>query len=203
MRSLASALFAAVVVGAACQPAEPTAAPAKEGPSSQPAANNEARDAAKHDESAEHGEHAAAKVDREQVDADGVVRRGAKLTDAAAVTVTDATAKAAELDGKTIKLTGTVASVCQPMGCWMVLADDKGQQVRISSKGHDIFVPKSSAGRVATVEGEFKQKVLSKEQAQHFEDERELRAGEVRKVFTEDSKEFSVNVVGLELKPAA
>jgi hypothetical protein len=162
------------------------------GPASQPAANTE------------HEAHGAtAKVGREVVDADGVVRRGTVLSSDPALTVSEAAAKSGDLDGKVVKLTGTVDSVCQPMGCWMVLAGDKGEKVRVSSKGHDIFLPKSSAGRLAVVEGEFKQKVLSKEQAQHFEDERELKAGEVRKVFTEDSKEFSVNVVGLELKPAA
>lgn len=190
-----SSLFLAVVglvAVAGCQGAAPAAPPVvATGPASQPAVT-------------EHGDHGAvAKVGREVVDADGVVRRGVALSGEPTLTVAEAAAKSAELDGKVIKLTGKVDSVCQPMGCWMVLAGDKGEKVRVSSKGHDIFLPKSSAGRLATVEGEFKQKVLSKEQAQHFEDERELKEGEVRKVFTEDAKEFSVNVVGLELKPAA
>ena len=148
--------------------------------------------------------HAMAKPDREQVDADGVVRRGAKLTDGAALTVTDAVAKATELDGKTVKITGRVASVCQAMGCWFTIAaPEGGPSIRISSKGHDVFVPKAAAGRVATLEGEFKVKTLSKEQAQHFEDERPLAPGETRKTITEDVKELSIAVTALEMKPAA
>ena len=149
-----------------------------------------------------HGEKTGAKIDREQVDADGVVRRGTKLSDLTALTVAEATQKP-DIDGKLVKLTGTVDSVCQPMGCWMVLAGDKPEQrVRITSKGHDIFVPKSAAGKTATVEGEFKLKIVPLSTAQHYEDERELKAGEAKKVFTEDQKEFSVSVVGLEIKPA-
>lgn len=149
------------------------------------------------------GHHKGQKIDREAVDADGVVRRGAKLNpETPALTVAELAQKASELDGKPIKLTGQVDSVCQPMGCWMVLKGD-GQTVRISSKNHDIFVPKSSAGRIATVEGDLTLKTVPKEQAQHYEDERALKDGETRKVFTEDSKELSIAITALELKPAA
>lgn len=166
-----------------------------EAPGSQPAAT--------HDDDTHHDATAELKIDREQVDADGVVRRGAKLSDLQPLTVAEATARP-DIDGKVTKITGSVESVCQPMGCWMVLAGDKPEQrVRITSKGHDIFMPRSSAGRIATVEGEFKLKVLPMATAQHYEDERELKAGEVKKVFTEDQKEFSVSIVGVELKPAA
>ncbi|MBM4279788.1 MAG: DUF4920 domain-containing protein [Deltaproteobacteria bacterium] len=147
-------------------------------------------------------QQAAAKPDRDQVDADGVIRRGAKLSEGAALTVVDAVAKAADLDGKNVKITGRVDSVCQAMGCWFTLANDGGPSIRISSKGHDIFVPRGAAGRVATVEGEFKVKTLSKEQAQHFEDERPLKAGETRKTFTEDVKELSLAITAVEMTPA-
>ncbi len=203
MRPTASLLFVAVIAlisggcpneGANEGPKEgaPTTTPSPVGPSSQPAQPAE-----------HHDDHKTGqKIDREQLDPDGVVRRGARLSELASLTVSDAAQKATEIDGKLVKITGKVESVCQPMGCWLVLQGDKGEKVRITSKSHDIFVPRSSTGRVATVEGEFKVKVLPKETAQHYEDERELKAGETKKTFTEDSKELSVSVVGLELKPA-
>jgi hypothetical protein len=176
-----------------------------------------------HAEHAEHAEHGAAhgdahgeatkdavasaaaapaKVDRETVDADGIVRRGT-LTAAAPLTVTEATQKAADLDGKSVKISGTVESVCQPMGCWFVMKGDAGETIRVSSKGHNVFMPKSSAGRVAVAEGDLTVRTLSKEQAQHFEDEKELKAGETRKVFDADVKELSLALVGVELRPAS
>lgn len=141
------------------------------------------------------------KVDREHVDPDGVVRRGVMTADAA-LTMAEVAAKATELDGKTIKVTGKVDSVCQPMGCWFVMKGDGGETIRVSSKGHDVFMPKSSAGRMATAVGEFKVRTISKEQAQHFEDEKDRKAGEERKVFTEDVKELSIALTGVELRPA-
>jgi hypothetical protein len=153
-------------------------------------------------EPGEHAQHAAASQDREHVDADGVVRRGSPLsTNVETLTVSAATLRAIELSGKTVKLTGEVESVCQPMGCWFVMKGDKPEHsVRISSKGHNIFVPKSAAGMMATVQGEITVKTLDAKTAQHFEDERELKAGETRKVFTADVQELSINVAGLEMR---
>jgi hypothetical protein len=148
-------------------------------------------------------EVAAKPVDRETVDADGMVRRGEKLSAEAALTAAEVAAKAKELDGKTVKLTGTVDSVCQPMGCWFVIKGDTPEQnIRVSSKGHNVFMPKSSAGRAVVAEGELKVRTLSKEQAQHFEDEKELKAGETRKVFTGDVVELSLALTAVELQPA-
>lgn len=153
-----------------------------------------------------HADHAKGAVDRETVDADGVVRRGTPLTpDLETLSVSAAVAKAKELDGKKVKLTGKVESVCQPMGCWFVVQGDKpDDKVRISTKAHNIFVPKSSVGNTATVEGTITIKTLTKETAQHYEDERELKPGETRKTFTGDVTELSIDVAGLEMKkPAA
>ncbi len=165
-----------------------------------------------HDGKGEHAEHGAATkdavakadkpVDRETVDPDGVVRRGTISPDAELVTVSQLAAKAAEMNGKTVKVQGVVESVCQPMGCWFVMKGDGGETIRVSSKGHNVFMPKSSAGRLATAEGEFTLRTLSKEQAQHFEDEKERKEGEERKVFTEDVKEMSIALTAVELRPA-
>lgn len=149
------------------------------------------------------GDHDHAKgVDRETVDADGVVRRGSPLTpDLETLTVTAAVAKAKELDGKKVKLTGKVDSVCQPQGCWFVVqGDGPDDKIRISTKAHNIFVPKSSVGMSATVEGTISIKTLTKETAQHYEDERELKPGETRKQFTGDVTELAIDVAGLEMK---
>ena len=154
----------------------------------------------------DHEAHAKGAVDRETVDADGVVRRGTPLTpDLETLPVSLAVAKAKELDGKKVKLTGKVESVCQPMGCWFVVQGDKpDDKVRISTKAHNIFVPKSSVGNTATVEGTITIKTLTKETAQHYEDERELKAGETKKTVTADVTELSIDVAGLEMKkPAA
>ncbi len=92
--------------------------------------------------------------DREQVDPDGVVRRGLALSDAKALSVGEVVAQKTALAGKVIKVNGEVGKVCQAMGCWFVLksGDDS---IRITSKDHGFFVPAQCTGMSATVEGDF------------------------------------------------
>ena len=133
-----------------------------------------------------------------------MVRRGSPLTpDLEIIPVSAAVARAKELDGKKVKLKGVVTSVCQPQGCWFVVRGDKAEDsVRISTKAHDIFVPKSAAGKIATVEGVITIKVLDQKTAQHYEDERELKTGESKKVFTGEVTELAIDVAGLTLEAA-
>lgn len=153
-------------------------------------------------EGADHAAHAAASADRDVVDADGVVRRGAKLSaDVELVTVSAAVKRGKELDGKKVKLQGKVSDVCTKMGCWFVVQGDKPEDtIRISTKSHSIFVPMKAVGYTATVEGTLSVRTLTKEAAQHYEDERQLKEGEQRKVITGDVPEIFIDVAGLEMK---
>ncbi|MDB4959334.1 MAG: hypothetical protein JWO36_6903 [Myxococcales bacterium] len=54
--------------------------------------------------------------------------------------------------GKTFVTTGTVTAVCQSMGCWMEIKDDTSQ-AHIKMAGEKFFVPKTSAGHKARVQG--------------------------------------------------
>jgi len=54
--------------------------------------------------------------------------------------------------GKPFVTTGTVTSVCQEMGCWMEIKDDS-TEAHIKMAGESFFVPKTSAGRKARVQG--------------------------------------------------
>ena len=177
--------------------------PAGKGPDGHPPHGHKQHDPPQHDPP-KHDPQKEAEMakGREQVDADGVVRRGKPLSkEGTVLSVAEAIAQAEKIQGKTVKIGGKVESVCQKMGCWFVIQGEKPEQtIRISSKGHDIFVPKSSKGLFAVVEGELVIKTLSQKQAQHFEDERELAPGEKRKVIAGEVKEYSFVVVGLELK---
>ena len=54
--------------------------------------------------------------------------------------------------GKAIVTTGTVTSVCQEMGCWMEIKDDSSE-AHIKMAGEKFYVPKTSAGHKARVQG--------------------------------------------------
>ena len=126
------------------------------------------------------------------------MRRGQALSDEAALTVDECQAKADTLDAHVVKVTGTVGSVCQAKGCWMVLKGKGDEHIRITAEDYSFFVPKSAAGWVATVEGKLGAEILDIETAQHLEDESGRKPP--RKI-TEPVKELSITATGLELAP--
>jgi hypothetical protein len=187
MKNLVAAAALLVVAGCADAHAAETSAP---GASSQPAAAPTAR--------------GTTPADRDAVDADGVARRGVALSkDAPAVPVAVAFAKSKELQGKTVKVAGTVDAVCAKKGCWFVVKGDRPDQtIRITAKDYGFFVPKAAKGKAAVVEGLLEVKTLDPATAQHLEDERTLAPGEQRKKIAGDTVELSIVAAALELKPA-
>ncbi len=54
--------------------------------------------------------------------------------------------------GKAFVTSGTVTAVCQEMGCWMEIKDATSE-AHIKMAGEKFFVPKTSAGHKARVQG--------------------------------------------------
>lgn len=67
--------------------------------------------------------------------------------------------------GKTVQVSGKVTEVCEAMGCWMDLADDRGHlmHIEVEDMGSVVF-PKDSVGKEAVVEGLLEKKVMTREQ---------------------------------------
>lgn len=97
---------------------------------------------------------------------------GAGLKDKSARTVTLAALikNPKAFEGKTIRVTAKIEDVCTKKGCWMVLVDGKNH-MRVRFKDYKFFVPKNSAGYIATVEGTAKLTTISEEMAKHYAEE--------------------------------
>lgn len=65
--------------------------------------------------------------------------------------------------GKTVQVRGKVSEVCQMMGCWLQIVDQK-HALRIKVVDGEIKFPANSVGRMVTAEGTLQKLVLSKEQ---------------------------------------
>lgn len=91
---------------------------------------------------------------------------------AGAVALTDVAAHPASFRGKTIATSGTVTSVCQEMGCWMEIRDDRGL-AHIRMHGHSFFVPKTASGHHARVQAT----LVDAKDATECEDEARSDAG--------------------------
>lgn len=115
------------------------------------------------------GMKGATPSDRDQVDEDGVVRRGETLTTTAALSVSDCMAQAKELSGKAVKVEGTVQQVCAAKGCWWTMQGETPEQsIRITAKGYGFFVPRDAKGKKAVAEGVIEVKELSDAEAEHL-----------------------------------
>lgn len=102
-----------------------------------------------------------------------------------------------QYDGKDIILKGQVKDVCQAEGCWLVMTD--GSKDVLVKTLHVFVVPKDCFDNIATVNGTFKIKEISEEQARHLNDE-----SKNTKIKSEDikgpQKTFVITALGIQLK---
>lgn len=68
------------------------------------------------------------------------------------VALADVMKDPAAYKGKSFVTSGTVTAVCQEMGCWMEIKDATSE-AHIKMAGEKFFVPKTSAGHKARVQG--------------------------------------------------
>ncbi len=119
---------------------------------------------------------------------------GAPLGDSPKVALADLLKEPSAWSGKTVRTEGTVATVCQEKGCWMILKSGE-QSVRITFKDYGFFVPKDSAGR-AVLEGVFNVKTIHEATAKHYAGE---TPGGKPDAIKGDQTEFSLVASGVEL----
>ncbi len=80
--------------------------------------------------------------------------------------------------GKVIQCEGTIARVCERMGCWMELQGPTAEKgLRVPMAGHSFFMPQDVVGHRAVVEGELTALGLSPEAKAHLESEGLKSAG--------------------------
>ena len=107
---------------------------------------------------------------RDQMDKDGVVRRGTELPKAKTVSVADCVLQAEKLAGQEVLISGRVAQVCANKGCWWAIEnpENPSQTIRVTHKDYGFFVPKGAKGRDALAFGKLEVKKLTKEEALHL-----------------------------------
>ncbi len=103
--------------------------------------------------------------------ADGWTSYGAAQTLTSAVPAADVLADPKKYANTTVRVEGKVSSVCQKAGCWLVLADDKGNQMRVTMKEHSFGVPKDVTGQLADIEGTLVEKPVDPATVEHYKSE--------------------------------
>jgi hypothetical protein len=55
--------------------------------------------------------------------------------------------------GNEFIITGSIEECCQKKGCWMKVATENGESMRVSFKDYGFFVPLDAAGSIMTMKG--------------------------------------------------
>ena len=100
---------------------------------------------------------------------------------------------AGTLPTEAVKVTGTVETVCQKKGCWMVIKDGD-MQARVLVKDHAFAIPMDGKGKTATVEGTLEAKDLTEANVAHLKQD-----GDDTLTGTEARKEFFLHATAVEL----
>jgi hypothetical protein len=101
-------------------------------------------------------------------------KHGAAISTRAAVPLDQVLAAPDKFKDKQVVVDGKVRQVCTRKGCWMELAmatDPAAPGCRVTFKDYAFFVPTSSKGSTARVEGTVAVKVLTKDEADHYASE--------------------------------
>ena len=77
---------------------------------------------------------------------------GQPIAASATTSLVDIAKAPASYKGKMVATEGTVTRVCQERGCWMAIKDDTGTAT-VRMHGHSFFVPTTSSGKHARVQG--------------------------------------------------
>jgi hypothetical protein len=78
-------------------------------------------------------------------------------------------------EGKTLRVQGTIAEVCQAKGCWMTVGDGDAA-LRVEFKDYGFFVPSTSAGKPVQMEGVVIERTMSEAEREHLRAESESGA---------------------------
>jgi hypothetical protein len=101
------------------------------------------------------------------------ISRGAAIAkDAQPVPLATVLSSPAEYTKTPVVVEGVITNACERKGCWMQLKPvDGDQNVRVTFKDYGFFVPLDSKGMKARAEGVTTVKKLSKQEADHLEEE--------------------------------
>ena len=103
--------------------------------------------------------------------ADGSRLFGAELSERDDTPLSTILGDPSTFDGQVVKTSGEISAVCQRMGCWMELRDERQRAVRVPMAGHAFFLPRDVAGRRALVEGPLSVRPLGAAEREHLEGE--------------------------------
>ncbi|MGB1207513.1 MAG: DUF4920 domain-containing protein [Chitinophagales bacterium] len=116
-----------------------------------------------------------------------------------AFTVNELTEKMAGKAKMNAKVEGEVTAVCQKKGCWMMLKQDYGDDMRVTFKDYGFFMPLDISGKTIVAEGQAVADTTSVDMLRHYAEDEGLPQAEIEKI-TEPKIEISFVANGVVIK---
>ena len=112
----------------------------------------------------------------------GQTTYGAKTTMHGAIPASSINSKMKGLDSLAVKVKGTVTSVCQRKGCWLLLDIGEGKMMRVRFKEYAFFVPKNISGKTVVLDGYAYNSTTSVAQLRHYAEDAGKSNDEIEKI---------------------
>lgn len=107
---------------------------------------------------------------------------GEKTTADGAIPASSLASKMKGVESLAVKVTGTVAGVCQKKGCWMQLDIGEGKTMRVRFKDYAFFVPKNISGKTVVLDGYAYNSTTSVAQLRHYAQDAGKSKAEIEKI---------------------
>lgn len=89
-----------------------------------------------------------------------------------------------------------ILAACQVSGCWMDLDLGNEQQVKVTFKDYDFFVPLDSQGKTATIEGYAKKEIIPVDLLKHYAEDDGQSQAEIDAI-TEPEMAYIFEAIGV------
>ena len=107
---------------------------------------------------------------------------GEKTTVDGAIPASSITSKMQGRGSLAIKVKGTVTSVCQKEGCWLMVDIGGGKIMRVRFKDHAFVVPKDISGKTVVLDGYAYTSTTSVAQLRHYATDAGKSKDEIEKI---------------------
>jgi hypothetical protein len=128
-----------------------------------------------------------------------ITKHGAEISEEGAITATEFLTQFEGQDSLITKITAPITEVCSKKGCWMMLDLGNENNMRITFKDYEFFVPKDAAGSIATIEGVAKIDTTDIATLKHYLEDAEASQEEIDAV-TEPEINYSFEAIGVIIK---
>lgn len=131
------------------------------------------------------------------VDGELVGKYGEEITTEDMITTDKMVAMLSESESINVKVKGEITATCAMKGCWMNLVLPSGEEMRVTFKDYDFFVPKEGMeGNVAVIEGVATRTLTDVATLQHYAQDAGKSEEEILAI-TEDKEELAFEATGV------